>query len=360
MNLGNNIKSLRTQKRMTQEELAELLGTTSKSVSRWEQSLTYPDISLLPFIANIFEVTVDELLGVESIQQDEYVKELKKQADQYAMNNDYKNELKLWKEAYKNLPNNEEIKIYLINIMNTINIITNELKYSTEIIKLAESVLEKSTNNNIRINATQCLVDLYSQMENIEMAEHYCKQLPSDLLFTRNVMKTRYLKDKKLLTSIQKNICDLVTEIERESEFVIYNNRMHTSNEYKKEYLERLIKIQELVFVKDNDFGYNAVPIIFNNIELAKLEIKTTNKEDVVINCLNNIINAVNYIIEFKPHKIQSPFMNNIECSNISSYTSVLKDLKNNILKELLKDIFNEYKKYEKFIILINRVELIK
>ena len=360
MNLGNNIKSLRTQKRMTQEELAELLGTTSKSVSRWEQSLTYPDISLLPFIANIFEVTVDELLGVESIKQDEYVKELKKQADQYAMNNDYKNELKLWKEAYKNLPNNEEIKIYLINIMNTINIITNELKYSTEIIKLAESVLEKSTNNNIRINATQCLVDLYSQMENIEMAVHYCKQLPSDLLFTRNVMKTRYLKDEKLLTSIQKNICDLVTEIERESEFVIYNNRMHTSNEYKKEYLERLIKIQELVFVKDNDFGYNAVPIIFNNIELAKLEIKTTNKEDIVINCLNNIINAVNYIIEFKPHKIQSPFMNNILCSNICSYTSVLKDLKNNILKELLKDIFNEYKKYERFIILINRVELIK
>ena len=55
MDLGNNIKSLRTKMKMTQEELAELLGTTSKSVSRWEQSLTYPDISLLPLIANIFE-----------------------------------------------------------------------------------------------------------------------------------------------------------------------------------------------------------------------------------------------------------------------------------------------------------------
>ena len=183
MNLGINIKSLRTQKKMTQDDLAELLGTTSKSVSRWEQSLTYPDITLLPFIANIFEVTVDELLGVESIKQDEFVKKLKKQADQYAMNNDYENELKLWKEAYKKLPNNEEVKIYLISVMNTINIITNEIKYSSEIIKLAESILEKSTNNIIRINATQCLVELYSQMDNIEMAEHYCKQLPSDLLF---------------------------------------------------------------------------------------------------------------------------------------------------------------------------------
>ena len=359
MDLGNNIKSLRTKNKMTQEELAELLGTTSKSVSRWEQSLTYPDISLLPFIANIFEVTVDELLGVESIKQDEYVKELKKQADQYAMNNDYESELYLWQEAYKKLPNNEEVKIGLINVMNTINIITNEIKYSTEIIKLAESILNKSTNNNIRINATQCLVDLYSQMDNVEMAEHYCKELPSALLLTSNVMRTRYLKDEKLLTAIQMNICDLVSEIERESEFVIYNNRMKISNEYKKEYLERLIKIQELVFVKDNDFGYNAVPIIFNNIELAKLEIKTTNKEDVVINYINNIINAVNYIIEFKPHKIQSPFMNKIECTNICGYSSALGNLKNNILIELNKDVFNQYINYEEYKVLLSKVEKI-
>ena len=360
MNLGNNIKSLRTKMKMTQEELAELLGTTSKSVSRWEQSLTYPDISLLPFIANIFEVTVDELLGVESIKQDEYVNELKKQADQYAMNNDYENELKLWKEAYKKLPNNEEVKISLISVMNTINIITNEIKYSTKIIKLAESILNKSTNNNIRINATQCLVDLYSQMDNVEMAEHYCKELPSDLLLTSNVMRTRYLKDEKLLTAVQMNICDLVSEIERESEFVIYNNRMKISNEYKKEYLERLIKIEELVFVKDNDYGYHAVPTIFNNIELAKLEIKTANKEGVVINCLNNAINAVKYIVDFKPHKIQSPFMNNIECTNICGYSSVLGNLKNNILKELNKDYFNQYTNYEEYMMLLNIVNKIK
>ena len=70
-------------------------------------------------------------------------------------------------------------------------------------------------------------------MDNIEMAEYYCKQLPSDLLSTRNVMETRYLKDGKLLKSIQMNICDFVSEIGRESEFVIYNNRIQTSNEYK-------------------------------------------------------------------------------------------------------------------------------
>ena len=133
------------------EELGELVGLTSKAISRWENDTSYPDITLLPILANIFEITVDELLGVESIKQDEYVNDLKKQADQYAMNNDYENELKLWKEAYKKLPNNEEVKIYLISVMNTINIITNEVKYSSEIVKLAESILDKSTNNIIRI-----------------------------------------------------------------------------------------------------------------------------------------------------------------------------------------------------------------
>ena len=357
MNLGNNIKNLRIMKKMTQEELAELLGTTSKSVSRWEQSLTYPDISLLPFIANIFEVTVDELLGVEKINQNEYIKKLKEQADRYAMTNDYKSELQLWQEAYKRLPNNEEIKIYLINIMNTINIITNEIKYSSEIIKLSESILDKSTNNIIRINATQSLVDLYSQMDNIEMAEHYCKQLPEDLLFTKNILKTRYLKGEELLISIQLNICDLISEIERESEFIIYNNRMKLSNDYKKEYLERLIKIEELLFVKDDDYGYNAIQTIFNNIELAKLEIQTTNRKDAVINCLNNIQKAVDYIINFKPHMIKSPFMNKIECANVCGYSSVLGDLKKNILKELNKEVFVQYINCEEYKIIFSKIE---
>ena len=360
MDLGNNIKSLRTKKRMTQEELADLLGTTSKSVSRWEQSLTYPDISLLPFIANIFEITVDELLGVESIKQDEYIKELKTQADKYAMNNDYESELNLWQEAYKKLPNNEEVKIRLINVMNTINIITNDIKYSSEIIKLSESILSKSTNNNIRINATQCLVNLYSQMGNVEMAEHYCKQLPSDLLLTSNVMRTRYLKNEKLLTAIQMNICDLVSEIVRESEFIIYDNRLKVSKEYKKEYLEKLVKIEELMFVKDNDYGYHAVPIIFNYLELIKLEIETSNREELIKYYFNNIEKALNYITNFKPHKITSPFMNKIECTNISGYSSVLNDLKNNILKELTKDIFMKFKNAEEYKLLFNKIEMLR
>ena len=56
MKLENNIKKFRSFKKMTQDELADLLGTTSKSISRWEQDITYPDITMLPLIANVFNI----------------------------------------------------------------------------------------------------------------------------------------------------------------------------------------------------------------------------------------------------------------------------------------------------------------
>ncbi len=69
MNLGNNISERRKAKGMTQEELAVNLGVSPQAVSKWENNLSCPDISLLPSIAKIFGVSVDELLGVAPINE---------------------------------------------------------------------------------------------------------------------------------------------------------------------------------------------------------------------------------------------------------------------------------------------------
>ncbi|MBE6772579.1 MAG: helix-turn-helix transcriptional regulator [Ruminococcaceae bacterium] len=63
MNLGNNISEKRKAKGMTQEELAANLGVSPQAVSKWENNLSCPDISLLPSIAKLFGMSVDELLG---------------------------------------------------------------------------------------------------------------------------------------------------------------------------------------------------------------------------------------------------------------------------------------------------------
>lgn len=61
--LGNKIRTLRRNKNITQEELAQQLSVTSQAVSKWERSLASPDISILPVIARYFGITMDELFN---------------------------------------------------------------------------------------------------------------------------------------------------------------------------------------------------------------------------------------------------------------------------------------------------------
>ena len=64
--LGIMISTLRKEKGMTQLELAEKMGVTDKAVSKWERDLSFPDINSIPKLAEIFEVTVDELMQVKT------------------------------------------------------------------------------------------------------------------------------------------------------------------------------------------------------------------------------------------------------------------------------------------------------
>lgn len=60
--IGNRISKYRKEKGMTQEELAATLGVSSQAVSKWENDISCPDISLLPQLAKVLDVTTDELL----------------------------------------------------------------------------------------------------------------------------------------------------------------------------------------------------------------------------------------------------------------------------------------------------------
>ena len=71
--IGEQLKALRKEKRITQETLADVLGVSYQSVSRWELGVCYPDMELLPIIANYFGVSIDKLLSndVDSKEADQ-------------------------------------------------------------------------------------------------------------------------------------------------------------------------------------------------------------------------------------------------------------------------------------------------
>ena len=68
--LGAFVCELRKEKQMTQKEMAEKLGITDKAISKWERGLSYPDISMLEPIAELFDVSVMELLQGQRIQKE--------------------------------------------------------------------------------------------------------------------------------------------------------------------------------------------------------------------------------------------------------------------------------------------------
>ena len=76
MTIGATIKKLRQEQDVTQEQLAEALGITSRAVSQWECDRTAPDISQLPALANFFDVTTDRLLGVDIRRKEEAVRRI--------------------------------------------------------------------------------------------------------------------------------------------------------------------------------------------------------------------------------------------------------------------------------------------
>ena len=65
MNFGNRLKTLRIKKKLTQQQLADLLGLTKSVISAYENGLRYPAYDVLIKISRIFKVSTDFLLGVE-------------------------------------------------------------------------------------------------------------------------------------------------------------------------------------------------------------------------------------------------------------------------------------------------------
>ena len=72
--IGKKIKQMRRERDLTQEELAAHLGISFQSISKWERGDGYPDITMLPALANYFKVSIDELLGISELEmRDQYL-----------------------------------------------------------------------------------------------------------------------------------------------------------------------------------------------------------------------------------------------------------------------------------------------
>lgn len=174
LQLGEILKKLRRHMDITQDELAEALDVSSQSVSRWEKGICYPDMELLPAIANYFEVTVDYLLGMDKIRSEEEISRIFTQVFEYERNGRYKEAISILRDAVKTYPNDDGILSELALALSK----TNSAQDKKEAIVLSERVLEKCTNEKIRSTVRANLCYLYRDCGFYEKAEETARTLP--------------------------------------------------------------------------------------------------------------------------------------------------------------------------------------
>ena len=124
LNFAENIRKLRRENGLTQEQLAEKVGVSFQTVSRWETGVVYPDIELLPVLAELFETRVDELIGCTKNHKD---KILEKRWEEYNKLTDPEEQYAYLKAMKRDFPKEFDIPYNMMKIMYHDKIHTTEL-----------------------------------------------------------------------------------------------------------------------------------------------------------------------------------------------------------------------------------------
>jgi len=93
----------------TQEEIAEKLCLSPQTVSKWERGDAYPDITLLPALANLFKTSVDALIGMDKINDAEARTAIFRAAQDCLKSGDHLGAAKVLEEALRTFPNDESL-----------------------------------------------------------------------------------------------------------------------------------------------------------------------------------------------------------------------------------------------------------
>lgn len=177
--LGENIRSLRIANGITQEQLGYEMGVSAQAVSRWENGATYPDITMLPMIADFFDVTLDELMGrgreLEVSEREAFFESMREMR--------HRGEVANILEAYDKMLQKHPNDAFLLH--GKANVLfysqfkkSQDMSVAKEIISLCNKI-NCSNHIGMQCGANALLVRVYARIGQVEEAKKLANALPS-------------------------------------------------------------------------------------------------------------------------------------------------------------------------------------
>lgn len=174
--IGDKIKELRKARKITQEQLADAIRISFQAVSKWENHIALPDITLVPALANYFNVTCDELLGVRLMEKKEKIDSICEQSAKYRECDPEKSRMIL-EQGLKEYPDDDLL-------LNNLLYVIDYSKNPDNTIAIASRLIEKTESFEIRYDALRFLAYAYNSKGDKVSAVAALEQIP-EIYFTK-------------------------------------------------------------------------------------------------------------------------------------------------------------------------------
>ena len=201
MDMGDKLRALRREKKLTQEQLAEYLHVSSQAVSKWETGASCPDLDMVLRLAAFYQVSTDELLDFDRRRIDAEVDALI--TESVPLRKDPAEAEAFYREALRRYPNNE----VLLNCL--LMVIPNERV--REKLEIGEKLLDCSRDDEIRLDVLRLLALSCHAAGEKALAEQYLARLP-ELYFLKTEVAAFLLEGEARLAEIRKTE-EVCTEI---------------------------------------------------------------------------------------------------------------------------------------------------
>ncbi|MBO5210703.1 MAG: helix-turn-helix transcriptional regulator [Clostridia bacterium] len=199
--LGANIRKYRLAINWTQEKLADILCVSHQVISKWENGIAAPDITILCSLTRIFNVSLDDLCGISSEYVNDFIEEIEGIIQKE--NTSYPSLHAKWDKIEKQLihhPTNDKLLFVTLNFLRTMHdkIETDAQKemVNEEILKVSERLLDFSRNDSYRSYANYNLAVYYSEQVNLKR---------SNELDIKNAEKSKMYADLVLYKDMHKS-----------------------------------------------------------------------------------------------------------------------------------------------------------